>query len=157
MYLIVSWNFLCLLCWCWCEFTAHNWQKCKSTFLTCHCHEIYREAVGLKKVPIIYLKNNYIFCEYVKFGAISLKIDIFLITAQLKFESKSSFAQMWHILLLSDANHILFLLNRFSVKYRFPFQFCVLTLKSPSVTQRSVSLKKDFKKSKNPSPFFVKL
>ena len=100
MYLIVSWNFLCLLC----EFTAHNWQKCKSTFLTCHCHEIYREAVGLKKFQL-YLKNNN-FCEYVKFGAISLKIDILLITAYLKFESKSSFAQMWHILLLSDANHI---------------------------------------------------
>ena len=28
--------------------TANNWQKWKSTFLTCHCHEIYREAVGLK-------------------------------------------------------------------------------------------------------------
>ena len=29
--------------------TAHNWQKWKSRFLTCHCHEIYREeAVGLK-------------------------------------------------------------------------------------------------------------
>ena len=29
--------------------TAHNWQKWKSTFLTCHCHEIYsEEAVGLK-------------------------------------------------------------------------------------------------------------
>ena len=56
-----------------------NWQKCKSTFLTCHCHEIYREAVGLKKFQL-YLKNNN-FCEYVKFGAISLKIDILLITA----------------------------------------------------------------------------
>ena len=31
---------------------------------------------------------------------------------------------MWHILLwLPDAHHILFLLNRFSVKYRFSFQF----------------------------------
>ena len=27
---------------------AHNWQKWKSTFLTCPCHKIYRvEAVGL--------------------------------------------------------------------------------------------------------------
>ena len=23
--------------------TAHNWQKLKRTFLTCHCHNIYRE------------------------------------------------------------------------------------------------------------------
>ena len=31
------------------QLTAHNWQKWKSRFLTCHCHEIYREEmVGLK-------------------------------------------------------------------------------------------------------------
>ena len=29
--------------------TAHNWQKWKRVFPTCHCHKIYRdEAVGLK-------------------------------------------------------------------------------------------------------------
>ena len=29
--------------------TAHNWQKWKRVFLTCDCHEIYRdEAVGIK-------------------------------------------------------------------------------------------------------------
>ena len=29
--------------------TGGNWQKWKRVFLTCHCHEIYRdEAVGLK-------------------------------------------------------------------------------------------------------------
>ena len=29
--------------------TAHNWQKWKRVFLTCPCHEIYRDkAVGLK-------------------------------------------------------------------------------------------------------------
>ena len=34
--------------WTW--LTAHNWQKWKSAFLTCQCHEISRvEAVGLKK------------------------------------------------------------------------------------------------------------
>ena len=28
---------------------AHNWQKWKRVFMTCPCHEIYREeAVGLK-------------------------------------------------------------------------------------------------------------
>ena len=57
--------------------TAHNWQKWQSTFRTYHCHEIYREeAVGLKKKIQLYLKN-YDSCKYVKFGAISLKIDIF--------------------------------------------------------------------------------
>ena len=53
----------------------HNWQKSKSAFLTCHCHEIYREeTVGLKSFN--YTLKIMIFCEYVKFDAISLKIDI---------------------------------------------------------------------------------
>ena len=59
---------------------AHNWQKWKRVFLTCPCHEIYRdEAVGLKKMQL-YLKN-YDFCEHVEFGAISWKFDILSITA----------------------------------------------------------------------------
>ena len=43
----------------------------------------------------LYLKN-YDFCEYVKFGAISLKLIFYkyIVTAYLKFESKSSFAHM---------------------------------------------------------------
>ena len=62
----------------------------------CPGHEIYRdEAIGLKKLQI-YLKN-YDLCEYVEFGAISLKIDILSITAWLKFESKTSFTHVWQI------------------------------------------------------------
>ena len=38
--------------------------------------------------------------------------------------------------------------------YRFPFPICVFTVKQRSVTQRWVSQENDFKKSKNPSPFF---
>ena len=80
------------------ELTAHNWQKWKRIFLTCPCHEIYRvEAVGLKNSNYnLYLKN-YDFCEDVKFGAISGKIDILSITALLNFESKNPFDHMWHI------------------------------------------------------------
>ena len=38
--------------------TAHNWQKWKkSAFLTCHCHEIYREDVVGLKSPHKYLKK----------------------------------------------------------------------------------------------------
>ena len=83
---------------------------------------------------------------------------------------------MWHILLwLSGAHHISFLLNRYSVIYRFPFPilgcfffffffglvlfcfvlffvcFCFFTAKSP---QRSVSQENTYKKSKNRSSFF---
>ena len=67
--------------------TAHNWQKLKSRFLTCPCYEIHREeAFGLKSSN--YTFKNHDFCEYVKFGAISLKFNILSITAWLKFESK---------------------------------------------------------------------
>ena len=77
--------------------TAHNWQKWKSTFLACPCHEIYRvEAVGLKSSS--YALKIMIFCENVRFGAILWKFDILSITAWLKFESKNPFAHtMWHI------------------------------------------------------------
>ena len=44
----------------------------------------------------LYLKT-YNFCQYVKFGAFSLKIDILPITAELKFESKNSFAHMFFV------------------------------------------------------------
>ena len=65
--------------------TGGNWQKWKRVFLTCPCHEIYRdEAVGLKKLQK-YLKN-YDICENVKFGAISWKFDILSITALLKLK-----------------------------------------------------------------------
>ena len=48
--------------------------------------------VGPKSSNYTYKNND--FCEHVKFGAISLKIDILQITARLKFESVSSFAHM---------------------------------------------------------------
>ena len=45
----------------------------------------------------LYFKD-YDLCEYVKFGAISLKCDILSISAWLKFKSKSSFAYVTHII-----------------------------------------------------------
>ena len=58
---------------------------------------------------------------------------------------------------LSATHHISFPLNGFSVKYRFPFTILrFFTIKSPSVTQRSVSQENAYKKSLNPSPFFHK-
>ena len=47
----------------------------------------------------LYFKN-YDFSEYVKFGAISWKFDILLITASWKFESKDSFAHVTHIIMI---------------------------------------------------------
>ena len=47
----------------------------KSTFHTCHCHELYREEAVVKKKFQLYFED-YDFCEYVKFGAISLQINI---------------------------------------------------------------------------------
>ena len=60
--------------------TAHNWKKWKSRFLTCPCHKIDRvEAVGLSFSNDTLKIND--FCEYVKFGAISVKFDIWSIAA----------------------------------------------------------------------------
>ena len=60
--------------------TGGNWQKWKRVFLTCPCHEIYRdEAVGLKSC-----KNTWkitIFVKMWNLGAISWKFDILSITA----------------------------------------------------------------------------
>ena len=39
----------------------------------------------------------------------------------------------------------------------FPLQFAFFTVKSPSVTQRSVTQENAFKKSKNPSLFFPQI
>ena len=55
-------------------------------------------------------------------------------------------------------NTFCFNLIDFQLNRDFPSQVCVFfTVKSPSVTQRLVSQEKCHKKSKNPSPFFVKL
>ena len=64
-------------------FFAHNWQKWKST-----CPAILRvEATG-QKVSIILQKLSF-FCENVKFGGISEKKSVLLITASLQFKYKN--------------------------------------------------------------------
>ena len=49
-----------------------------------------------------------------------------------------------------------FYLINFLLNTDFPSQFCVFTVKSPSVTRRSVSQGNAFEKSKNPSHFLLK-
>ena len=72
--------------------TAHNWQKWKRVFLTCPCHEIYRdEAVGLKSCK--YTWKIMIYVNVWNLGQFREKLR----TASLKFESKKSFAHVWHI------------------------------------------------------------
>ena len=45
--------------------TTHNWQKWKRVFLTCPCHEIFRdEADGLKSCKYIWKKLRFLWkCE----------------------------------------------------------------------------------------------
>ena len=55
--------------------TTHNWQKWKRVFLTCPCHEIYRdEAVGLKS------------CKY------TWKITIYV-----KMLNLGNFVKIWYL------------------------------------------------------------
>ena len=76
--------------------TAHNWQKWKSIFPVCRGHKIYCfyivEAVSPRNFNNTF--KNYNFCEYVKFWAISWKLDILSITSEFKFASENSFAHM---------------------------------------------------------------
>ena len=79
---------------------------------------------------------------YVKFEAISWKIDILSITVSLKFEFENSSAPMWH---MYDCDYLLhttfcFFLIDFQLNTYSPSQFCgFFTIKSPSIIQRSVS------------------
>ena len=75
--------------------TAHNWKKWR-VFLTCPCHEIYRdEAVGLKSCKYIWknriyvnmwnlgqFRENLIFCQWLHNSSLNLKY---------------SFEHVWHI------------------------------------------------------------
>ena len=77
----------------------------------------------------------------------------------MKFESKN-FLHMYDTYNcdLSAVQHISFQLNRFSAKCRFLFPILhFFTVKSLSVTQRSVSQENAFKKLQNPVAFFFSL
>ena len=77
------------------------------------------------------------------------------------FQTKNHFAHMWHIKLWSSAAHqVSFLLNQFSIQYRFPFPmlcffYCKIN-KRYSKIGFSKKKKCSFKKSKNPSAFLRK-
>ena len=115
--------------------------KLKKSITVMKCHEAHRVEAP-----------NYNICKYVKFGAISWKIDILPVTAYSKFESENSFVHMLLILLwLSSAQQISFLPSRirfyqvdfYVVNYIFPSpNLRFFSIKSPSVTQRSASQEK---------------
>ena len=119
--------------------TAHNEQKWKRVFLTCPCHEIHRDgAVGLKKNANLLGKLRFLrICGI--WG--------------------NSFAHVWHIYNYNYLQHNKFRFNLidFQLNRDVPSQLCVFTVKSTSVTQRSVSQENAFKKSKNPWPFSAKI
>ena len=98
--------------------TAHNRQKSKKGHsLYVASTEIYSvEAFGLKK------SNNtlkiMIFCEYVKFGAVSWTTGI--LSIKIKFESKNSFAHMLFISFWLSAEQSSLLPNQFYLNTDFP-------------------------------------
>ena len=135
---------------------AHNWQNWKSRFLTSPCHNIYRvEAVGLSLFNCTF--KNYDFCKYVEFGAISWKFDILLITAWSNLNLKI-------LLLICGTYNCDYLLHTAFCLYLTDFQliqislpnFAFFTVKSPSITQRSVFKifsRKCFQKEQKPVAF----
>ena len=128
--------------------------------LTVHnCHEIYRdEAVGLKGCK--YLQNCDL-CEYVELILGNfVKIWYFVNNC---FNWTTNLKILLHMCGTYNCDylqHSTFRFNLIDLELitDFTSQFYVLFIvKSPSVTQRSVSQENDFKKSKNPSPFFRRL
>ena len=97
------------------KITAHNWQKCKRVFLTCHCHEIYRDEAVVPKsckytLKIMICANMWYLGQF--------RENLILIEGRIsKFSCTCVHIYLW----LSAARHISFLLNRFSVRYRFLF------------------------------------
>ena len=104
------------------ELTAHKWQKWKRVFLTCPSHEIYKdEAVGLKSCKYTWKITIYvnmcnlgqfreilIFCQYLLNWSSNLKILLHM-------------CDTYNCDYLKHMQHISSQLNRFSVRYRFPF------------------------------------
>ena len=127
--------------WKLCTLTAHNWQKWKRVFLTCPCHEIYRdEAVGLKsckntwKITIFVkmwnlgqYRENLIFCQYNNFLIKAWILKILLHTCD-----TYNYDYLKH-------STLRFNLSIFSYIQISLSNFAFFTVKSPSVTQRSVS------------------
>ena len=127
--------------------------KMKRVFLTYPCHEIYSDkTVGLKNANIL---EKLWFLWICGICAILWKFDI----CQLLLNWSSNLKillQMCDMYNCDNLQHNTFRFNLldFHLNRVFPSQFCgFFTVKSPSVTQRSVSEENAFKKSKDPSPF----
>ena len=76
------------------QFNDSQVAKLKIVFPLCHCHEIYRVKEGVRLKNSNYTLKKHIFCEYLKFRAISWKIDFSSIAAKLKLKSEITFAHM---------------------------------------------------------------
>ena len=137
--------------------TAHNLQKWKRVFLTWPCHKIYRdEAVCLKSCKYAWKITIYVnMCNLGQFR----ENLIFCHNCLIEVRIYKFFLHMCGIYNCDYLQHNTFRFNfiNFQLNTYFPSQFCVFTVKSPSVTQRSVSQENAFKKSRNPSPFFTEL
>ena len=110
------------------------------------------EKNPIRPIPVPYLTNY----DLWNLGQILEN----LIFCQLVFNKSSNLPILLHICDTYNYDYLphttfSYLRNRFYVKNRFP-NFAFFTVKSPSVTQRSVSQGNSFEQSKNPSPFFCK-
>ena len=96
--------------------------KMEKKIPTCLCHKIHRvEAVGLSLFN--YILKITIFVNMWNVGLFRENLKYFVSNCLIKFRIyRYPSAPMWPVQLwLSAAHHISFLLNQFSVEYRFPF------------------------------------
>ena len=109
--------------------TTHNWQKWKRVFLTCPCHKSYGdEVVGLKSCK--YTWKITIFVKMWNLGQYREN----LIFCQKLLNWSSNFKILLHMCDTYNCDYlkhstISFQVNQISVKYDFPFQFCIFYVK----------------------------
>ena len=128
-------------------------QKWESRFFSCPCLKIYTvEAVGLSLSNYtLLLKLQFLWvceicCNFMK--------NLYFVNNHLNLKILLHICDTYNCTWLSTTHYILFLLNWFSVKNRFLSNFCVFIIKSPGITQRSVSQENALKKSKTHHRFF---
>ena len=113
--------------------TTHNWQKWKSTFLTCPCHKIYSEqAVGLESSN--YTLKITIFMNMWNFGQFC-EIWYFVRNCLIKvWILKSFWTYVTHIIV--NTLYMLYTFRFYSIDFQlntdFPSQFSIFY---PKITQ----------------------
>ena len=115
---------------------ANNWQKWKSTFLTCHCRQIYRiEAVGLLICNYAYKITTFV--NIWNLG--QFRENLILCFVSNCLTKVRTYTNVTHIILIIWRTFRVDLID-FHLKLDFPSQSYDFTVKSPNVAMRYLTM-----------------